>query len=586
MKFDTSGWGEFKLSDLFEISGSTTTPKQELEKYGNGEYPYITTQAIYNGIAGYYNKWTEQGQCLTIDSAVLGTCFYQSKNFSASDHVEILRPKFTINREIGLFLSIIINRMGNILGYAYTKKRSQTALKKEKISLPTDKDGKPDWEFMENTIKSTQNKMTKIIKAYELVKNGGGGGNSLNSLACPAYSQLDSQTHHFLQEALMQIAVELMNDLPCKWKEFQLVDLFELHLAKGDLQPKKLQNGEIPLVSAGGANNGIVMYIKDGDGKSDKFDSNVITIDMFGKAFYQNKDFFAVSHGRVNILKPKFKLNFHIGLFFVSLFDKKLLDNFSFTKMCSQGRLQKETINLPIDSNGEPNFALMEKFIKNIEQEHSAKLLKFYEVLKANGGGGTFNLNAYKQYLSSNPNLTPLSTLQWREFKIGELFNNIRQGARLKQADHIKGNLPFVMAGTENTGISGFIGNENARKFKANALTIDIFGNVFYRAYEFGASDDVGVFWNENNSVKEKSMLFLSAVIYKALQGKFDFGHKLRASQSYDIKILLPVNKNGQIAFEFMETFIKAVEKEVIKSVVLWSEKRLNATKQVISKPL
>ena len=179
MKFDTSGWGEFKLSDLFEISGSTTTPKQELEKYGNGEYPYITTQAIYNGIAGYYNKWTEQGQCLTIDSAVLGTCFYQSKNFSASDHVEILRPKFTINREIGLFLSIIINRMGNILGYAYTKKRSQTALKKEKISLPTDKDGKPDWKFMENTIKSTQNKMTKIIKAYELVTNGGGGGGHL-----------------------------------------------------------------------------------------------------------------------------------------------------------------------------------------------------------------------------------------------------------------------------------------------------------------------------------------------------------------------------------------------------------------------
>lgn len=88
------------------------------------------------------------------------------------------------------------------------------------------------------------------------------------------------------------------------------------------------------------------------------------------------------------------------------------------------------------------------------------------------------------------------------------MFNNIRQGARLKQADHIKGNLPFVMAGTENTGISGFIGNENARKFKANALTIDIFGNVFYRAYEFGASDDVGVFWNENNSVKEKSTLF------------------------------------------------------------------------------
>ena len=62
-------------------------------------------------------------------------------------------------------------------------------------------------------------------------------------------------------------------------------------------------------------------------------------------------------------------------------------------------------------------------------------------------------------------------------------------------------------------------------------------------------------------------------------QGKFNFGHKLRASQSHHIKILLPANEKGEIAFEFMENFVKAVEKEVIKSVVLWSEKRLNAAK-------
>ena len=79
-------------------------------------------------------------------------------------------------------------------------------------------------------------------------------------------------------------------------------------------------------------------------------------------------------------------------------------------------------------------------------------------------------------------------------------------------------------------------------------------------------------------------MLFLSAVISKTLQCKFDFGHKLRASQSYDIKILLPINQNNQITFEFMENFISAVQKEVIKSVVLWSEKRVEATKKVVTK--
>ncbi|TXJ36302.1 restriction endonuclease subunit S [Brachyspira aalborgi] len=342
MKINTSGWKEFKLNELFKISGSKTTPKKELEKCGVGNYPYITTQAVYNGIAGYYSKWTEKGKCLTVDSAVLGTCFYQEKDFSASDHVEILRPNFAINKEIGLFLSIIINRIGFINGYAYDKKRSQTALKNESIFLPVDKNGNPDWEYMENTIKATEQEIIDIIKEHEL---------------------------------------RICYISRIKWKKFKLIDLFELHLAKGDLQPKKLENGDIPLVSAGMTNNGIVMNIKEGDGKSEKFNSNVITIDMFGKAFYQNKDFFAVSHGRVNILKPKFKLNYYIGSFFVSVFDKKLIGDFSFSKMCSQGRLQNETILLPVNKKGTPDFELMENFIKQIEKENNS-LLKMIRKVK------------------------------------------------------------------------------------------------------------------------------------------------------------------------------------------------------------
>ena len=378
MKFDTSGWEEFKLSDLFEISGSTTTPKQELEKYGNGEYPYITTQAIYNGIAGYYNKWTEQGQCLTIDSAVLGTCFYQSKNFSASDHVEILRPKFTINREIGLFLSIIINRMGNILGYAYTKKRSQTALKKEKISLPTDKDGKPDWEFMENTIKSTQNKMTKIIKAYELVKNG---------------------------------------------------------------------------------------------------------------------------------------------------------------------------------------------------------------------GGATFNLNAYKQYLSSNPNLTPLSTLQWCEFKIGELFG-VKSNPQLNK-DSFKftenAEYPYFTRTVFNNGILGYVKYlDEEHKIKGNSIAVGLIAmQFFYMEKDFYAGQFTKTIYPKfENFNKYIAFYFIS--LFNANRQKYlkDFVVKNFEKDFTNTSISLPINSSGDIDFVFMETFIKVIEKEVIKSVVLWSEKLLNATKQVISKPL
>ena len=154
-KIDTTTWKEFDLKDLFEISGSKTTSKQTLNRIGIGKYPYITTQATTNGINGYYNFYTEQGDCLTIDSAVLGTCFYQQENFSASDHVEILRPKFEWNKYIALFLANMLNQTGIfIYHYSYLLKRSQKQLKRETIPLPTAQQGEPDWQFMEDYIKS------------------------------------------------------------------------------------------------------------------------------------------------------------------------------------------------------------------------------------------------------------------------------------------------------------------------------------------------------------------------------------------------------------------------------------------------
>lgn len=135
----------------------------QLEQKGEGVYPYVTTQATDNGIAGYYNLYTEFGNVLTVDSAVLGTCFYQSQNFSASDHVEILKPKFKMTKYIALFLSTVINTNGQFLGYAYNLKRSQTALRQEKITLPSKLNTKgeyePDWQYMEDFIKDIEKKV-------------------------------------------------------------------------------------------------------------------------------------------------------------------------------------------------------------------------------------------------------------------------------------------------------------------------------------------------------------------------------------------------------------------------------------------
>lgn len=159
------------------------------------------------------------------------------------------------------------------------------------------------------------------------------------------------------------------------WKSFPLSEMFVIKLSKGDIQAKKMCEGDIPLVSAGKFNNGICKYIEKGDGRSEIFKGNIITIDMFGKSFYQAQPFYAVSHGRVNILLPKFELNKTIALFIVSVLDSTFLAKYSFSGMCNQTELTKTKIKLPVDSTGSPDYVYMEKYMEHIMEKQRANLL-------------------------------------------------------------------------------------------------------------------------------------------------------------------------------------------------------------------
>lgn len=151
IKLDTNNWKYFPLIDLFTITGSKTTPKQELEEIGIGMFPNVTTQATNNGVDNFYDVHTEDGNVLTIDSAVLGYCSFQPLKFSASDHVEKLIPKFEMNNYIAMFLVTIMNL--EKYRYNYGRKASQTRIKTISIKLP-EKNGKPNFSLMEKYIKS------------------------------------------------------------------------------------------------------------------------------------------------------------------------------------------------------------------------------------------------------------------------------------------------------------------------------------------------------------------------------------------------------------------------------------------------
>lgn len=154
-----------------------------------------------------------------------------------------------------------------------------------------------------------------------------------------------------------------------------------------------------------------------------------------------------------------------------------------------------------------------------------------------------------------------LRAVKWGEFKYKEVFNRIEQGRRLKKDDQIDGTIPFVMSGTTNAGVVNYISNPVA-SFPKNAITIDIFGNTFYRNYAFGAGDDTGVYWNDATAYSSNAMLFFAVAMQKSMMGRFSYGKKLRSSQSEDFTMHLPVTDDGAIDFDFMESFIAELEAE------------------------
>jgi len=151
LELDIDSWKEYKIIDLFDVKGTKTTPITKLVEYGEGIYPYVTTRASNNGVDGFFNYWTEKGNVLVVDSATIGHTTYQELNFSASDHVEKLLPKFNLNRYIALFLVTILNK--EQFRYSYGRKFNQNRIKNTIIKLPT-KNNTPNWGFMEEYIKS------------------------------------------------------------------------------------------------------------------------------------------------------------------------------------------------------------------------------------------------------------------------------------------------------------------------------------------------------------------------------------------------------------------------------------------------
>lgn len=297
--------------------------------------------------------------------------------------------------------------------------------------------------------------------------------------------------------------------------------------------------------------------------------------------FYRRKPWYAGQF--VRKVEPKIKISPKSILFFQTILNKQKSSLLQVLVRNVDTKFTNTIVSLPQTATGDIDYSFMEDLVCEIEKAH----LKEIEVQNGHELKAYLDATGLTNYTLTPAEKTVLeqitnNSIHFGKFTYKKIFNHIKQGRRLKKDDQKPGSMPFVMSGVTNTGVVGYVSNPVA-VFPANSITVDIFGNTFYRNYAYGAGDDTGCYWNDQKRYSKEQMLFFATAIAKSLQGKYSYGKKLRSSQSHDFSIMLPI-KNGTPDYKMMETIIRAVQKLIIKDIVDYADRRLEATKQIINR--
>ncbi len=277
--------------------------------------------------------------------------------------------------------------------------------------------------------------------------------------------------------------------------------------------------------------------------------------------FYRNKPWYAGQF--VRRIVPKISIPDGAILFFQTLLNMQKQILLQVLVRHVDETFRNIVVTLPTTAKNEIDFDFMESFIREIEEKNMRKLSAYL---------ATTGLSDYTLTESESNALRTIDSLEWREFKVEKLFGKSTRGKRLKSDDRTEGDLPFVTAGEADTGISAFISNE-VEVFSKNTTTIDMFGSAKYRNYDYGADDHVAVVHTEN--LDKFAAIFVTTACHKsAHNGQFNYGHNFYAKDADELNIMLPV-RDGAPNYMAMQELICAVQKLVIKDVVLYANKKI-----------
>ncbi len=323
-----------------------------------------------------------------------------------------------------------------------------------------------------------------------------------------------------------------------------------------------------------GDNNGQKGFINEdiqflNDGNTISFGQDTATM------FYQGRPYF--TGDKIKILKSKDKrFNKKIAEFYISTMNKAF-SSFSWGgSSFNVNIIKQQTITLPA-KDGKPDYIIIENFVDEIEK---GKINRLDSYLKES------NFYDYKLTKHEQEALDNYDKLNFEEFKMEDLFEKIKTKKLPYKADELSTNitgnfnLPCLTSSFKNQGLNYFAPKNEATILK-NVISIPSNSDV-YRAYfqsnEFTVlSDAYAINWTfEGRNLSKCQHLFAVQCINKVTDLPiYSYKNKLGGWNVVKNKHIKLPTKNGKPDYEAMETIISAIQKSVIKNVVLYTKEKL-----------
>lgn len=153
---EISQWKEFQIGELFKIVKGTRLTKANMRE---GNNRFIGSSAMNNGLTTLIanDEKLHPANTLTVCyNGSVGETFYQDEPFWASDDVNVLYPKFSMTKNVGLFIAPLIRFVGQ--RYAFVDKWRMDVMEKDCIKLPVDSCGCPNWAYMDEYMSAVLSK--------------------------------------------------------------------------------------------------------------------------------------------------------------------------------------------------------------------------------------------------------------------------------------------------------------------------------------------------------------------------------------------------------------------------------------------